>query len=89
MRTLPLIIGVRGNRIIWTVLNLGVLVLLGWFWRSGWNIPALEVILLVLVVNLVFIWSLNPETPRNTYNIALDGCLFLPILLTEISYLFY
>ena len=87
VRTLPLIVGVRGNRLIWTGFNLSVLVLLGWFWASGWNIPALEVILPILTVNLAFIWLLSPKTPRNTYNIALDGCLFLPILLTEISHL--
>ncbi len=89
VRTLPLIIGVRGNRIIWTSLNLSVLFLLGWFWASGWNVPALEIILPVLIVNLTFIWFLSAETPRNIYNIALDGCLFLPILLTEISHLIY
>ncbi len=89
VRTLPLIVGVRGNRLIWTSLNLSFLVFLGWFWASGSNIPALEVILPILMVNLAFIWFLSPETPRNTYNIALDGCLFLPILLTEISYLLY
>lgn len=89
VRTLPLIVGVRGNRLIWTSLNLSFLVLLGWFWVSGANIPALEVILLVLIVDLVFIWFLSPETPRNTYNVALDGCLFLPILLNKISHLIY
>ncbi len=89
VRTLPLIVGVQGNRLIWTGLNLSFLALLGWFWRSGWNIPALEVILLVLIVNLTFIWFLSAETPRNIYNIALDGCLFLPIILTKISHLLY
>ena len=82
--TLPLIVGVKGNRLIWTGLNLSLLVFLSCFWATGLKIPSLEVILPVLVTNLVFIWVLNPETPRNTYNIALDGCLFLPILLTEI-----
>ncbi len=89
VRTLPLIVGVRGNRLIWTGFNLSFLVLLVWLWGSGWNIPALEIILLVLIVNLTFIWLLSAETPRNIYNIALDGCLFLPILLTKISHLLY
>ena len=89
VRTLPLIVGVRANRLIWTGFNLGFLVILAWFWASGWNIPALEVILLALTVNLAFIWLLSPETPRNIYNIALDGCLFLPILLTKIFHLPY
>ena len=89
VRTLPLIVGVRANRLIWTGFNLGFFAILAWFWASGWNIPALEVILLVLTVNLAFIWLLSPETPRNIYNIALDGCLFLPILLTKIFHLPY
>ncbi|MEM9271638.1 MAG: UbiA family prenyltransferase [Cyanobacteria bacterium P01_F01_bin.143] len=89
VRTLPLIVGVQGNRLIWTGLNLSFLVFLGWLWGSGWNIPGLGVILLVLIVNLIFICFLDAETPRNTYNIALDGCLFLPALLTEIFHLLY
>jgi len=84
VRTLPLIVGVGGNRLIWTGLNLSLLVFLSCFWATGVKSPAWEVILPVLATNLVFIWLLNPETPRNTYNISLDGCLFLPILLTEI-----
>ena len=84
VRTLPLIVGVKGNRLIWTGLNLSLLMSFSWFWATGLTIAALEVILPVLAINLVFIWLLNPETPRNIYNIGLDGCLFLPILLTEI-----
>ena len=81
---MPLIVGVRGNRLIWTCLNLGLLALLSRFWVTGLNSPAIEVVLPVLVINIVFIWLLSPDTPRNIYNIGLDGCLFLPILLTEI-----
>ncbi|MDJ0650966.1 MAG: prenyltransferase [Xenococcaceae cyanobacterium MO_188.B19] len=82
VQTLPLIVGVRGNRLIWTSLNLSFVLLLGWFWKIGLRIPGLEaVILSVLIINLVFIWFLNPDTPRNVYNICLDGCLFLPVLL--------
>ena len=84
VRTLTLIVGVRGNRLIWTGLNLGLLVFLSCFWASGLKIPAIEVILPVLAINLAFIWLLNPDTPRNIYSICLDGCLFLPVLLTEI-----
>ena len=84
VRTLPLIVGVGGNRLIWTGLNLSLLVFLSWFWALGLKIPPLEVIVTVLATNLVFIWLLNPNTPRNIYNIGLDGCLFLPVLLTEI-----
>ncbi len=82
--TWPLMLGVRGNRLIWTGLNLSLLAFLSWFWATGLNSPAFEVVLPVLVINLALIWLLSPDTPRNVYNIGLDGCLFLPILLTEI-----
>ena len=87
--TWPLMLGVRGNRLIWTGLNLSLFAFLGWFWTTGLNYPALEVILPVLALDLVLIWLLSPDTPRNVYNIGLDGCLFLPILLTEILNSFY
>ncbi|MEM8673420.1 MAG: UbiA family prenyltransferase [Cyanobacteria bacterium P01_G01_bin.67] len=82
--TLPLMVGVRVNRLIWTGLNLCLLACFSCFWLTGLNSPALEVILPVLAINLAFIWLLSPDTPRNIYNIGLDGCLFLPILLTKI-----
>ena len=87
--TWPLMLGVRGNRLIWTGLNLSLFAFLGWFWTTGLNYPALEVFLPVLALDLVLIWLLSPDTPRNVYNIGLDGCLFLPLLLTEISNSFY
>ncbi len=82
--TLPLIVGVRGNRLIWTCLNFGLFALLSRFWEMDLGPAAPEVVVPVLLVNLIFIWRLNPDTPRNVYNIGLDGCLFLPALLTEI-----
>ncbi|MDJ0594962.1 MAG: prenyltransferase [Pleurocapsa sp. MO_226.B13] len=81
--TLPLIVGVRVNRLIWTGLNFSLLAFLSWFWSTGLNSPPLEVILPILAIDLAFIWLLSPDTPRNIYNIGLDGCLFLPILLTK------
>ena len=87
--TLPLIVGVTGNRLIWTCLNIGLLALLSWFWATGLNSPALGVVLPVLAIDIALIWRLSPNTSRNTYNIGLDGCLFLPIILTEILNSFY
>lgn len=82
--TLPLIVGVRGNRLIWTALNLSLLAFVGCFWTIGLRFPAIEVVFPVVMINLAFIWLLSPDSPRNIYNIGLDGCLFLPTLLTEI-----
>ncbi len=82
--TWPLIVGVSGNRLIWTGLNLSLLVFLSWFWATGLKSPAWEVVVPVLASDLAFIWLMSPDTSRNIYNIGLDGCLLLPILLTEI-----
>ncbi len=83
--TLPLLVGVRGNRLIWTGLNLSLLTLLSRFWINGFVAPLPEVVVPVTLVNLIFIWLLNPDTPRNAYSIGLEGCLFLPALLLEIA----
>lgn len=83
--TLPLMIGVRGTRILWTCLNLGLLIFLSkFFWVTGITISLLQVIIPMTFINLIFIWLLNPDTPRHFYNIALDGCLFLPAVLVWI-----
>ena len=82
--TLPLIVGVRGNRLVWTCLNLSLLSLLSGFWANGLADPLPEVVVPVILVNLIFIWNLNPDTPRNAYSIGLEGCLFLPAMLLEI-----
>ena len=82
--TLPLIVGVRGNRLIWTGLNLSLLILLSGFWANGLAAPVPEVVVPVILVNLIFIWNLNPETHRNVYSIGLEGCLFLPAILLEV-----
>ena len=83
--TLPLMVGIRGTRLIWTCLNLSLLLFLSSFWVAGLTTPALYVIVPVTLINLAFIWLLNPDTPRNAYSIGLDGCLFLPALLAEIA----
>ena len=83
--TLPLMIGVRTTRILWTCLNLSLLIFLRRFWVAGLTIPLPlpQVVVPVILINLASIWLLNPDSPRNVYSIALDGCLFLPALLAE------
>lgn len=80
--TLPLMIGVRGIKIFWTILNLVLSIVLSWSKSTGLAIPEPAIFVPVIVVNLMAIWLLNPNSPRNAYSIWLDGCLFLPGLLT-------
>ena len=79
--TLPLIIGIKETRLLFTALNL--LVLLGaiWYWVSELAILSPLTIGLATLINIAIVWLPTPETPRNIYNIWIDGCLFLPILL--------
>jgi 4-hydroxybenzoate polyprenyltransferase len=83
--TLPLLIGIKETRMLWTSLNL-LLILLMWLGQAEWTIPAYVIIVPMGIINVVFIWLLQPDTQRNIYTIGLDGCLFLPILLTQVYY---
>jgi 4-hydroxybenzoate polyprenyltransferase len=83
--TLPLLIGIRETRMLWTGLNM-VLLLLMWFWQAAWMIPAFVIIVPTVIINVIFIWLLQPDTQRSVYSIGLDGCLFLPALLTQVYY---
>ena len=82
--TLPLIIGIQGTRFLWTGLNLLLLAVLIGFWMTRANILSSSIVVPMVLVNVGFIWFLHPETPRNVYSIGLDGCLFLPVLLSEV-----
>ncbi|ERT08003.1 ubiA prenyltransferase family protein [Lyngbya aestuarii BL J] len=84
VRTLPLIIGIRGTRIFWTGLNLILLLLAGWTWTQQIWILSPVVVIPCILLNLIAIWTVTPQTPRNIYNLVLDGYLFLPGLLTLI-----
>ncbi len=83
--TLPLLIGIKETRKLWTGLNL-LLLLLMWIGQAAWMIPAFIIIVPTVIVNMIFIWLLQPDTQRSVYNIGLDGCLFLPALLTQVYY---
>ncbi|EAW38000.1 UbiA family prenyltransferase [Lyngbya sp. PCC 8106] len=82
VQTLPLIIGVRGTRIFWTGLNLVLLLVMVWSWTQQIWILSPGVVVPCILLNLIAIWMVTPQTPRNTYNIVLDGYLFLPSLFT-------
>jgi hypothetical protein len=82
VRTLPLIIGIRGTRIFWTGLNLVLLLVMVWTWTQQIWILSPGVVIPCILLNLIAIWMVTPQTPRNLYNIVLDGYLFLPSLFT-------
>ncbi|MGC1307750.1 MAG: UbiA family prenyltransferase [Phormidesmis sp.] len=82
--TLPLLAGVGGARRILTGLNLLTWVLLAWGWAKDLQVPGLAIALPAALLTLTYIWTLTPKTPRQVYNIWIDGILFLPAILTGI-----
>ena len=77
--TLPIAIGVRSTKIVLTAMNLFMLLTIVAGWLANTLTFRPEIILSV-VVNLLYIWIVNVDTPRWAYNIAIEGCLFVPPL---------
>lgn len=82
VKTMPVLLGVTPTRWLWTGLNLGmVLVLVGIAGRGG-PTPPLMVVLPCMAATVSYLWWVTADTPRNRYNIWIDGALFLPLILT-------
>ncbi len=80
--TMPVLLGTWNTRWMLTALNLamlGGLVLIQWQGREG---PALSVVFPATAVTVAYVWLINPRTPRNIYNVWVDGALFLPLVLS-------
>ena len=77
--TLPIMVGIEGTKVVLTVMNLSMLLTI----ISAWLTDALAYhpeIILATSVNLVYVWTVNSDTPRWVYTIWIEGCLFIPIL---------
>ncbi|MBE9044268.1 prenyltransferase [Pleurocapsales cyanobacterium LEGE 10410] len=77
--TLPIMVGIEGTKIVLTVMNLSMLLTIVSAWLTG-VIAYHPAIVLATSVNLIYIWSVNADTPRWVYTIWIEGCLFVPIL---------
>ncbi len=77
--TLPILAGVRGTKIILTVMNLSMLLTLIVAWVGNIMTYYPEMIF-ATVINLIYIWRVKVNTPRWVYSIWIEGCLFMPIL---------
>lgn len=76
--TLPVLLGVSGNRWVWSVLNVSVLVAIGWGWIQQLSVPRPEIVIPCVGVNLFALQLARPDMSRDLYNIYVDGYLFLP-----------
>ena len=83
--TMPVLWGVANTRRFWTGANLLLLCLLTAGWGQDWQIPAPVVVLPSVVLTLIYLWQVEPETPRNAYSIWVDGILAVPALLSLID----
>ena len=77
--TLPVIIGIKMTKVVLTAMNLLMLLIIIAAWLNDILIFRPEIILAVLV-NLIYVWSVDFDTPRWVYSIWIEGCLFLPII---------
>lgn len=77
--TLPIMVGVKGTKIILTIMNFLMLLIIIGAWITN-TMNFYPEMILAVAVNISYIWALNAETPRSTYSIWIEGCLFVPIL---------
>ena len=77
--TLPVIIGIKNTKLVLTAMNLLMLSTIVFAWVNNILVFRPEIILAVLV-NLIYVWSVDFDTPRWVYNVLIEGCLFLPIV---------
>ncbi|MGB3757084.1 MAG: UbiA family prenyltransferase [Rivularia sp. (in: cyanobacteria)] len=80
--TLPIMVGIKGTKIILTAMNILMLLILVGVWITN-TINYRPELILALGVNISYIWAVNAETPRSIYSIWIEGCLFVPILANQ------
>ncbi|MGB3637537.1 MAG: hypothetical protein WBA39_08165 [Rivularia sp. (in: cyanobacteria)] len=80
--TLPIMVGIKGTKIILVIMNLLMLLIIISAWITNTMNYHPEMIL-ALAVNISYIWAVNAETPRSIYSIWIEGCLFVPILANQ------
>lgn len=82
VKTMPVLVGVSGTRLILTLLNGTMVAILASAWIQSLAAPDLQVVLPATGISLAYLWILTPETKRENYDVWIDGSLFLPALLS-------
>ncbi|HEY9772047.1 MAG TPA: hypothetical protein V6C71_26680 [Coleofasciculaceae cyanobacterium] len=77
--TLPIMVGIRGTKIILMGMNLLMLLTIIGAWIAN-VFPYEPEIIIATLVNLTYVWLVNIDTPRWVYSILIEGCLFVPPL---------
>ena len=77
--TLPIMVGVKGTKVLLTIMNLAIALIVFIAWNN--NIIAYHPeIILAAVVNLLYVALVDTNAPRWVYSIIIEGCLFAPLL---------
>ena len=77
--TLPIMIGVRGAKLLLSAMNLSVMLIALFLWNNH-TIAFHPEIILATAANLLYIALVKVNTPRWVYNIVIESCLFIPFL---------
>ena len=85
VHTLPVAVGVRRTKQALVLLNLVVLAAIAWGWGAG-GVADHPAIPLSLAASVLYVLLLDEDTPRHVYGVAIDGCWYLPFLLTAIPH---
>lgn len=83
--TLPRLLGVDRHRQFWFALNSLALAVVAWGWTRSLAVPSPEIAIPCVVVNLLTLRLIQPDTPRDVYSIFIDGYLFLPSLIVGLN----
>lgn len=88
VRTLPLMLGVRGARRVCfgLILTAALVAVLGWAHDSA--APSPEVVLAWVGVNMLALSLVHSDRPRAWYDIWVDGLLFVPAATIGLRYIF-
>ena len=77
--TLPIMIGVKGTKVLLTIMNIAIALIVFIAWNNNAIAYHLEIIL-AAIVNLFYVALINTNAPRWVYSIIIEGCLFAPLL---------
>ena len=77
--TLPIMIGVKGTKILLTTMNIAIALTMIIAWNNN-AIAYHPEIILATIINIFYVALVDPNAPRWVYSIIIEGCLFTPLL---------
>jgi 4-hydroxybenzoate polyprenyltransferase len=85
VHTLPVAVGVRRTKLALVLLNLVMLAALTWGWGAA-TVGQHPAVAISLAVSILYVLLLDEDTPRQVYGVAIDGCWYLPFLLSALPH---